>query len=92
MLPTIASRCQVVRFRRIPPSESAAILVAQTGADAEEAAAALAAAGGVVARARDFLASPARREARAAILRILKDLQYADDLDVLDAAKELLAR
>ncbi len=90
VLPTIASRCQVVRFRRIPPSESAAILVAKTGADPDEAAAALAAAGGVVVRARDFLASPARREARAAILRILKDLAYADDLDVLVAAKELL--
>jgi len=91
VLPTIASRCQVVRFRRIPPSESAAILVAKTGADPEEAAAALAAAGGVVVRARDFLASPARREARAAILRVLKDLGFADDLDVLTAAKELLS-
>ena len=91
VLPTIGSRCQVVRFRRIPPSESVAILVAKTGADPQEAAAALAAAGGVVARARDFLASPPRREARAAILRILKDLQYADDLDVLVAARELLA-
>ena len=91
VLPTIASRCQVVRFRRIPPSESAAILVAQTGADTDEAAAALAAAGGVVPRARDFLASPARREARAAILRTLKDLCFADDLDVLTAARELLA-
>ena len=59
VLPTIASRCQVVRFRRIPPSESTAILVAQSGVDTQEAAAALAAAGGVVARARDFLASPA---------------------------------
>ncbi|NTU71597.1 MAG: AAA family ATPase [Coriobacteriia bacterium] len=90
VLPTISSRCQVVRFRRIPPSESAAILVAKTGADPEEAAAALAAAGGVVARAKDFLASPARREARAAILRILADLCFADDLDVLMAARELL--
>jgi len=91
VLPTIASRCQIVRFRRIPPSESTAILVAKTGADPEEAAAALAAAGGVVARARDFLASPPRREARAAILRILKDLSFADDLDALVAARELLA-
>ena len=90
VLPTIASRCQVVRFRRIPPSESAAILVARTGADRVEAASALAAAGGVVARARDFLASPLRREARGVILRILRDLASADDLDVLVSAKELL--
>ena len=32
VLPTIASRCQIVRFRRIPESEAAAILVSQTGA------------------------------------------------------------
>jgi DNA polymerase III subunit delta' len=91
VLPTIASRCQVVRFRRIPPADAAAILVAQTGAEPAEAAAALAAAGGVVARARDFLASPPRREARAQILRTLRDLACSDDLEVLIAAKELLA-
>jgi DNA polymerase III subunit delta' len=91
VLPTISSRCQVVRFRRIPPSESTAILVGKTGADPEEAAAALAAAGGVVPRARDFLSSPLRREARAVILRILRDLASADDLDVLVGSKELLS-
>jgi DNA polymerase-3 subunit delta' len=90
VLPTIASRCQVVRFRRIPPADAAAILVAETGADPAEALAALAAAGGVVARARDFLASPARRQTRVLILRLLQDLPTADDLDVLVAAKELL--
>lgn len=90
VLPTIASRCQVVRFRRIPAADAAAILVAKTGADPAEAAIALAASGGVMARARDFLASPARREARTVILRVLGDLSSADDLDVLVAAKELL--
>jgi DNA polymerase-3 subunit delta' len=90
VMPTIASRCQVVRFRRIPPSEAAAVLVAQSGADPAEAAAALAAVGGVVARARDFLASPSRRAARDMILRSLKDLASMDEFDVLVAAKELL--
>ncbi len=91
VIPTIASRCQVVRFRRIPAEDAAAMLVSITGADPAEAAMALAAAGGVVARARDFLASSPRREARAMILRTLKDLAAADELDVLVAAKELLA-
>lgn len=90
VLPTIASRCQVVRFRRIPPSEAAGVLVSQTGADLQEATAALAAAGGVVARARDFLGSPSRRAARGVILRVLKDLPVMDDHDVLGAAKQLL--
>jgi len=91
VLPTITSRCQVVRFRRIPESEATSLLVSETGADADEAAAALAAAGGVVARARDFLASPPRREARALILRVLAGLASADGAGVLISAKELLA-
>ena len=90
VLPTIASRCQVVRFRRIPPAESAALLVAETGADLDRVSYALAAAGGVVVSARDFLASPSRQAARALILHTLKGLSFADDLDVLNAAKSLL--
>ncbi len=90
VMPTIASRCQVVRFRRIPPSEAVAEVVARSGADQIEAAAALAAVGGVVVRARDFLASPSRRAARDVILRTLKDLAVMDEFDVLVAAKELL--
>ncbi|HET6351529.1 MAG TPA: DNA polymerase III subunit delta' [Coriobacteriia bacterium] len=89
--PTIVSRCQIVRFRRLAPSEATGVLSAQTGASAEEAAAALSAAGGVVARARDFLSSTGRREARDRILRSLKNLSSMDELDVLTAAKELLA-
>jgi DNA polymerase-3 subunit delta' len=87
---TIASRCQIVRFRRIPPSEAIALLRESTAASAEDAAAALAAAGGVMTRARDFLESSSRRAARDTILRALKDLSVMDELDVLDAARELL--
>lgn len=90
VLPTIASRCQVVRFRRMAPSEAASLLASKTGADESAAAAALAAAGGVVARAAGFLASPLRRTARDTILKTLKDLSAMDELDVLEAAKELL--
>ena len=90
VLPTIVSRCQVVRFRRIPTSEAVSLLVSETGAETDEAAGALAAAGGVVARARDFLTSPPRREARALILRVLGGLACADDAEVLRFAKELL--
>ncbi len=89
--PTIVSRCQVVRFRRLAPSAAIRELVAISGAGEEEAAIALAAAGGVIVRARDFLASPGRRVARMRILRALDDLPTGDDLDVLTAAKELLA-
>ena len=55
VLPTISSRCQVVRFRRIPPSMAASMLRERTGATEDEALAALAAAGGVVARHSVFV-------------------------------------
>jgi DNA polymerase-3 subunit delta' len=90
VLPTIASRCQVVRFRRLPPTLATQLLRQSTGASDEEAAAALAAAGGVVVRAREFLDSPARRLARDTILATLKGLTVADDLDVLESAKSVL--
>jgi DNA polymerase-3 subunit delta' len=90
VMPTIASRCQIVRFRRIPPSTAASLLRSQTGATEAEATAALAAAGGVIARARDFLDSSARRAARDEILRGLNGVNVMDDLDVLDVVKSLL--
>ena len=65
VLPTIASRCQVVRFRRIPQGEAVGLLVSETGAERDEAAAALAAAGGVVAvRATSSRALLAEKPAR----------------------------
>jgi DNA polymerase-3 subunit delta' len=90
VLPTIKSRCQIVRLRRMPPSEAVAVLQRETGAGDDEAAYALAAAGGVAVRARDFLRSPTRRAARDIILRTLKDLVVMDEYDVLQAARELL--
>lgn len=90
VLPTIVSRCQVVRFARIPPSRAAELLMGLTGADHAEATAALAASGGVVPRAREMLASPARKAARQVILAALKDLSFADSYDVLLSARRLL--
>lgn len=89
--PTIVSRCQVVRFRRLAPELAIGLLAEQTGAERPDAVAALAAAGGVVARARAFLESTSRRAARTTILATLSRLATMDDLDVLDAARDLLA-
>jgi DNA polymerase-3 subunit delta' len=91
VLPTIASRCQVVRFSPVAESTARAIVVERTGASDDEARAALAAAGNVVPRAIEFLRSSGRRNARDTILRILKGLPVMDGHDVLLAARELLA-
>lgn len=91
VMPTIASRCQVVRFRPIPPSVAEALLVQRSGADTAQARAALAAAGGVVPRAEDLLGSPGRLAARDLALDTLKRLAVMDGYDILEAARELLA-
>lgn len=90
VLPTISSRCQVVRFRRMAPQAAVALLAEGTGAGEEDALAALAATGGVLTRAREFLDSPMRRAARDRMLSILKDLAVFDEHDVLQSAKTLL--
>jgi DNA polymerase-3 subunit delta' len=90
VLPTIVSRCQVVRFAPVTPSRAAALLTERTGVDADEARAALAASSGVVPRALDFLRSPVRVEARAAMLAVMRDLPVMDGRDVLVSARELL--
>lgn len=91
VLPTIASRCQVVRFRPVPESAAIDTLVQISGATREDARAALAASDGVISRARDFLNSPVRRGARDATVGALKRLALMDAHDVLAGARELLA-
>jgi DNA polymerase-3 subunit delta' len=90
VLQTIVSRCQVVRFSRIPPATAVAMLQQHTGADALQARAALAAAGGVVPRALDFLRSADRRAMRDDVLGVLKDLAVMDAFDVMTSARSLL--
>jgi DNA polymerase-3 subunit delta' len=90
VLPTIASRCQVVRFRPVPPSVAAALLVERLGVDPSQAVAALAASGGVVPRAEELLRSPGRLAARELCLETLKRLPHMDGYDVIEAARTLL--
>ncbi|MDP2233954.1 MAG: DNA polymerase III subunit delta' C-terminal domain-containing protein [Actinomycetota bacterium] len=90
VLPTIASRCLVVRFARIPASAAIDLLRSRTAASRIEAQAGLAATGGVLTRAVEFLESSSRRAARERMLGILKDLTVLDEFDVLASARELL--
>ena len=90
VLPTIASRCQAVRFSPVPTGRALALLAERTGAGEDEALAALAACSGDVPRALQFLRSPARREARDHVLAVLRDLPVMDARDVLVSARDLL--
>ncbi len=90
VIPTITSRCQVVRFSPVPPQRAVALLAEHTGAGEDEALAALAASSGVLPRALEFLRSPARREARDHVLAVLRDLPVMDGRDILVSARDLL--
>lgn len=90
VLPTLVSRCHVVRFSPVPPSLALGLVIERTGAEESDARAALAAADGVIPRAIAFLASPGRQRARRAILDLLKRLVVMDGHDVLLGARELL--
>jgi DNA polymerase-3 subunit delta' len=82
VIPTVSSRCRVVRFARgRAPAPGP-----------DDAMAALAASGGVVGRAVEFLGSSSRREARRRLLTVLRDLPVMDGRDVLEAVRELLGQ
>jgi len=90
VLPTIISRCQVIRFERVPFALAVATVVEKTSASEADAMAAMAAAGGVPARAIDFIQDHGRRDLRAGFLRTLHNLTVMDAHDVLHSVDALL--
>lgn len=90
MLATIVSRCQVVAFRHIPDSEAAGILAQNTGCTLPEARIAISAVGGSLSKAAVFLRSKERGTYRSCVLTALSSLARADDLDVLDYARDIV--
>lgn len=89
LLPTVLSRCQVLRFAPLPTDTMVNILTESTGASPADARIALAATGSVLAEARSYLGSPKRREARAEVVRVIRDLARYNDREVLAAAASL---
>ena len=91
VIPTIASRCQVVRFRPVPESVAVGVLIERSGATADEARVALAASDGVLSRALEYLESPVRRKTRDVTIALLKRLPLMDGHDVLLGARSILS-
>ena len=86
ILPTIVSRCQCVPFRLISPDAATQAVARATGLPPERCRMAVAVAGSP-ARAKEFLKSASRQEARRAMLRAIDALPHADEADVLASAK-----
>ncbi len=91
VMPTLASRCQTLVFRRLPDQEAIGLVRRQAAASAEEAAMALAAVGGSTRRACEFLESVASREMRLAAIAAMERIAEADARDVLDSARSLMS-
>lgn len=92
VLPTVASRCQIVPFRHIPPTEAAAIISQNTGADAALARQALASCSGSITRAIGFIREKghARIQFRLELLRQLGQLSAMDPWQILQFARHLV--
>jgi DNA polymerase-3 subunit delta' len=90
VMATIASRCQVIAFRSIPEVEAVHLLIQESRATEKDARIALAATGGSVFRAREYLLSPTRRDVRLKVLETIERLPDSDALTLLEASRELL--
>ena len=90
VLPTILSRCQVVPFRAIPAHEACSIVTQNTGCTPHQAACSIQACGGSIEKAIDFVRNPQRFEFRSRVFEVLSLLRAADDMDIVDYARELI--
>ena len=87
VLPTVLSRCQVVRFRAIPAAEGTALVSERAHVAPDRAELALAACEGSVTDAVAFATNPASWQLRGRVLAALCGLDRADGWGALTAAK-----
>ncbi|MDQ7843727.1 MAG: DNA polymerase III subunit delta' [Armatimonadota bacterium] len=91
MLPTVVSRCQLVRFSLIPSAEIEQALISRHGVDPGRARFMAALAGGQLGRAITWAASPEALAWREQALDLLERLETADPLERMDAAEAMAA-
>lgn len=90
VLPTIKSRCVVVPFRHIPPSEAVAIIVQNTGVDDARARAAIGVSGGSISRAIEFLRNRSMWEVYDKVARTILDAPNESNWGNLKASQDIL--
>src|SRR5439155_993746 len=88
LLPTVVSRCQLVRFSLIPAPAIERALVERHGVPKGRARFVAALSGGELGRAVRWVTSEETQQRRERILDLLERLEGADPLDRLDAAEE----
>lgn len=90
VLPTIKSRCVVVPFRHIPPSEARAIVVQNSGFDEADAKVAIGACAGSISRAIEFLRNNNNVKVYEPVAKEILSCAGASDWECIKAAKQLL--
>jgi len=90
IIPTIRSRCQIVRFNTLPESVMIDLLTTRTGCSENDARSALAACGNVLREAQDHITSRARQDARSEVLFVYQNLAFMDDAEVIDSAARII--
>jgi len=89
LLPTVVSRCQLVRFTLVPTAEIEQALVFRHHLDPGRARFIAALAGGQLGRAITWATSPEAMEWREQALNLLERLETADPLERMDAAEAM---
>lgn len=89
MLPTVVSRCQLVRFLLVPASEIEDALIARHHIPKGKARFIAALAGGQLGKAITWATSDDALQMRERTLELLQRLEHADALDRMDAAEGL---
>lgn len=89
ILPTIASRCQIVNFPPLAIDEVAAFLQEQRQLDAGQARLFAALSGGSIGRAAEIAGSPEVMQRRDEAYELLRQLDQLDDVDLLSQSEGL---
>lgn len=93
VLETIASRCQVIPFRHIPPQEAAGIVAQNTGSTVDISLEAIEACSGSITKAIEFLRGGNDRIAfRSWLLQSLGRIWTMSDWDILQLSRQILEK
>ena len=92
IIPTIRSRCQIIRFKTLPESIMIELLCTRTGCSENDARQALAACANVLRDAQDHIKSTARQDTRSEVLFTYQNLAEMDDAEVLTSAKRVIEK
>jgi len=92
IIPTIRSRCQIIRFKTLSEPVMIELLCTRTGCGINDARGALAACANVLRDAEEHIRSSARQDTRSEVLFTYQHLGDMDDREVLESAKRIMEK